>query len=236
MKCKYKNFLCMDLPRSLALSGTEWKDQVRHLQTEVKKCAHESERNNFIIHFFHCAMQAEFVTEFQSFRDIAERVIRSATEVEIFDPRASASRAVQNVLRTEAFPADMLSRITVEDVRNAMVSDLWRCHAVVVRADMDTRVPQGIPNHVRAQLGTATGDADDAIRLINILKWLNIAHRVVAVRGVLDGTRTLTDTMLDTCAGYWWKSFTAKGTCRTVWEHVLDIAQYSMQSQDDETL
>lgn len=224
----------MDLPHNLLTTASEWKSQVFQLQSEIKKCSSDQEKKNFIIHFFHCALSVEFDSEFQAFRDTAERVIRAATEVELFDPRLSAAQAVQTVLRTKAFPADMLSRITPEDVRNAMVSDLWRCHAVIVKATMDDQPPNNIPEHVKSKLGSVQGDAEDAVRLINILKWINVANRVVAVRGVLDGTRDCADAVLDTCAGFWWKSFTTKGTCRTVWEHILDIAQYSIR--DDETL
>ena len=80
-----------------------------------------------------------------------------------------------------------------------------------------------------------TGDAQDAERLLNLLKWMNVSKRVVAVRRMLD-TDTPSDdddTIFDTCAGYWWKSFVTKGTTRTVWENILDIAQYSFNDSDE---
>lgn len=225
----------MALPHSLSSTADEWKDQLRRLTLEVSKCEDPRVRKNTIIHFFLCALGVEFDGEFSSFLKIAERVIRAATEVEIWDARLSAAQAVRNVLRTEAFPADMLSRVTAEDVRNVIVSDLWRCHGIVVKAEMETSPPQHIPYHITSKLGTVSGDAQDAERLLNLLKWMNVSKRVVAVRRMLDADTPSDDddTIFDTCAGYWWKSFVTKGTTRTVWENILDIAQYSFNDSDE---
>ncbi len=223
----------MDLPASLRNTQIEWQKQVLSLQKQVGGTHNKTLETNMLVHFFLCALSVEFVHEFQSFLNIAERVIRQALHVQIFDPRLAATRAVKNVLRTEAFPADMLSRIKVEDVRNVIVSELWRKHAIVVDVTLSGEIPSNIPKHVKEKIGTVKGDAQDMERLLTLLKLIYIARRVVVVRGVLDKQRDLTDPEIDTVSGYWWKCLNLKGTSRAIWEFILDIAQYSCQDEDD---
>ena len=154
----------------------------------------------------------------------------------MLDPRVSAASAVKKVLSVESFPSNMLSRISAEDIRNAVVCELWKSHNTVVQSELGD-VPQGIPQHVIKRMKTVETTADDNVLLLNLLKWLNLAKRVVCVRGVvLEGTRMTDDPELDTGTGVWWKNIMTRGMTRAVWDMALDIAQYSSDNVLDESL
>ena len=226
----------MDLPRSLHHTHKDWQNNVRSLRRVVSRERNVVSKNNLIIHFFMCAIRIEYENEYSDFKNIAEKIIRAATEVPMLDPRVSAASAVKKVLSVESFPSNMLSRVSIEDIRNAVVCELWKSHNAVVQSELGD-VPQGIPQHVIGKMNTVQTTADDNVLLLNLLKWLNLAKRVVCVRGVvLEGTRMTDDAELDTGTGVWWKNIMTRGMTRVVWDMALDIAQYSSDNVLDESL
>lgn len=183
-----------------------------------------------------CAMRLEYgSSEYKEFQDISEKIIRASTEVSMLDPRVSAAMAVKRVLSTESFPSNMLSRVSAQDIRNAIVCEMWKNHAVVVPSDLG-EPPGNFPKHVLRKMKTVETTANDNILLLNLLKWINLAKRVVCVRGVLEQSRSLDDPELDICTGVWWKNITTRGITRVVWDMALDIAQYSSDKIADVSL
>ena len=225
----------MELPPSLHYTHKDWQNNIRSLRRLAGREKNEVSKNNLIIHFFMCACRLEYGNEYRSFQNISEKIIRSATEVPMLDPRVSAASAVKKVLSTESFPSNMLSRVSAEDVRNAIVCELWKKHSTVVPSDLEV-VPPNFPQHVLKRMKTVESTADDNVLLLNLLKWINLAKRVVCVRGVLEGSRHSDDSELDTGTGVWWKNIMTKGMTRVVYDMVLDIAQYSSYSVHDESL
>lgn len=226
----------MELPQNMHLTHQEWQSNIRSLRRVVGRENNDVSQNNLIIHFFMCAIRLEYNNEYRFFKDVSERIIRASTEVQMLDPRVSAATAVKHVLSTESFPSDMLSRISAEDVRNAIVCEMWKKHAIVVPTDLHGPPPK-FPRHVVRRMKSVETTANDNTLLLNLMKWINLSRRVICVRGVvLDGSRKLDDPVLDTCTGVWWKSINTRGLSRTVWDIVLDIAQYSSNTVTDESI
>ena len=223
------------LPKGLNYTHIEWQRNVQSLVNVAKDEKGEENIQNLLIHFFLCAIKLECGNEYKDFQDTAEKIIRSATEVALLDPRVSAAMATKKVLSTLTFPSNMLSRVSAEDVRNAIVCEMWKAHAVVVPSDLGPP-PSNFPQHVLRKMNSVATTAQDNVLLLNFLKWNNLAQRVVCVRGILEGSRPIDDPMLDFCTGVWWKNITTKGMARVVWDIVLDIAQYSSDSVLDESL
>lgn len=223
------------LPKGLHRTHIEWQSNVSSLVEISKKERSPVNVRNLLIHFFLCAVRLEYENEYKDFQRVAEKVIRAATEVAMIDPRVSAAAAIKQVLSLESFPSNMLSRVSAEDVRNAIICEMWKSHAVVVPSDLGPP-PANFPQHVLRRMKTVTTSANDNVLLLNLLKWINLAKRVVCVRGVLDSTRAVDDPELDICTGVWWKNITTKGMNRVVWDLILDIAQYSSEKIIDESL
>lgn len=221
----------MDLPVDTA---SMWREQLIKLKKTMERDG--TPDNNTIVHFFLCAMRSEFSHELNYFNDVAQRVVRAATEVEnLWNPREAAAQAVRRALRQEAFPSDMISRVNLEDIRNVVVFELWRSHASVVDAKLH-ETPSYIPDAVKERVHKTTyRDAEDKVRLSNILRWLNLARRVICVRGVLTNKRDIQDVELDTCVGSWWRMVTAQGITKVSWDLALDVAEYSVDFEDEST-
>ena len=214
-------------------TASVWREQVIKLKRTVEEGAPD---NNTVVHFFLCAMRSEFSHELKHFNDVSERVVRAATEVDcVWNQRIAAAMAVRRALRTEAFPSDMISRVNISDIRNAVVFELWRSHASVVDARLK-HVPSYVPENVREKVESSTlKDAEDNVRLANLLRWLNLARRVICVRGILDNTRDIQDVELNTCSGSWWRMVTTQGITRIAWNLALDVAEYSVDPEDEST-
>ena len=95
----------------------------------------------------------------------------------MIDPRVSAASAVKQVLSTESFPSNMLSRVSEKDVRNAVVCELWKNHHTIVQSELENP-PAYIPQHVFKKMKTVATTADDNILLSNLLKWMNLAMEI----------------------------------------------------------
>ena len=223
------------LPRGLHHTHIEWQSNVSSLCEIARKERNERNIRNLLIHFFLCAIRLEYGNEYKDFQSISEKIIRAATEVNLIDPRVSAAMAIKKVLSLESFPSNMLSRVSAVDVRNAIVCEMWKSHAVVVPSEIGAP-PQTFPKHILRKMKTVKSSAQDNVLLLNLLKWINLAKRVVCVRGVLEKSRSLDDPELDICTGVWWKNITTRGINRVVWDLILDIAQYSSDSIRDESL
>ena len=135
------------LPKGLHHTHIEWQSNVSSLCEIAKKERNEGNIRNLLIHFFLCAIRLEYENEYKDFQNISEKIIRAATEVNLIDPRVSAAMAIKKVLSLESFPSNMLSRVSAIDVRNAIVCEMWKSHAVVVPSEIGSP-PQNFPKHV----------------------------------------------------------------------------------------